>query len=50
MRMAKYHFNYRTEMSLDLLSEMLARNLYYNRFFPLYTGAILAGLCEDGGF
>jgi len=47
-RMAKYAFDYRTPMSVDLCSEMLARNLYYNRFFPLYTGVVLAGIAEDG--
>jgi 20S proteasome alpha/beta subunit len=49
-RMAKYEFSYRTPMSVDLCSEMLARNLYYNRFFPLYTGVVLAGVTEDGEF
>jgi hypothetical protein len=49
-RMSKYLFDYRTVMSVDLVSEMLSRNLYYNRFFPLITGAVLAGIAEDGLF
>ena len=35
-------------MTVDLCSEMLSRNLYYKRFFPYYTGAVLAGVDEKG--
>uniref|UniRef100_A0A7E4UWF8 Proteasome subunit beta n=1 Tax=Panagrellus redivivus TaxID=6233 RepID=A0A7E4UWF8_PANRE len=47
-RLHKYRFDYRTDMTVDLCAELLARNLYYRRFFPYYTGAILAGVDEDG--
>jgi len=47
-RLHKYRFDYRTEMTVDLCSEMLSRNLYYKRFFPYYTGAVLAGVDEKG--
>uniref|UniRef100_A0A914W3A6 Proteasome subunit beta n=1 Tax=Plectus sambesii TaxID=2011161 RepID=A0A914W3A6_9BILA len=47
-RLHKYRFDYRTDMTVDLCAEMLARNLYYKRFFPYYTGAILAGIDEKG--
>ncbi|RCN43484.1 peptidase, T1 family, partial [Ancylostoma caninum] len=47
-RLHKYRFDYRTDMSCDLMAELLARNLYYRRFFPYYTGAILAGIDENG--
>ena len=47
-RMARYSFVYHAEMTADLASEMLARNLYYNRFFPLYTGVVMAGIDEAG--
>jgi len=35
-------------MPVDMCSEMMARNLYYKRFFPYFTGAILAGIDEKG--
>uniref|UniRef100_A0AC34FZL1 Uncharacterized protein n=1 Tax=Panagrolaimus sp. ES5 TaxID=591445 RepID=A0AC34FZL1_9BILA len=35
-------------MTVDLCAELLSRNLYYRRFFPYYTGALLAGVDEDG--
>ncbi|KAF8383223.1 pbs-6 [Pristionchus pacificus] len=44
----KYRFDYRSNMTVDLCAELLARNLYYRRFFPYYTGAILAGIDEHG--
>ena len=47
-RLHKYRFDYRTDMTVDLCAELLSRNLYYRRFFPYYTGAILAGVDEDG--
>lgn len=47
-RLHKYRFDYRSEMTADLGAELLARNLYYKRFFPYYTGAILAGIDENG--
>ncbi|KAH7708849.1 CRE-PBS-6 protein [Aphelenchoides avenae] len=47
-RLHKYRFDYRCDMTVDLCAEMLARNLYYRRFFPYYTGAILAGVDEEG--
>ncbi|KAE9553454.1 hypothetical protein FO519_003326 [Halicephalobus sp. NKZ332] len=47
-RLHKYRFDYRCDMTVDLCAELLARNLYYRRFFPYYTGAILAGIDEDG--
>uniref|UniRef100_A0A8R1EGV8 Proteasome subunit beta n=1 Tax=Caenorhabditis japonica TaxID=281687 RepID=A0A8R1EGV8_CAEJA len=47
-RLHKYRFDYRADMSVDLCAELLSRNLYYRRFFPYYTGAILAGIDEHG--
>ncbi|CAD5233278.1 unnamed protein product [Bursaphelenchus xylophilus] len=47
-RLHKYRFDYRCDMTVDLCSELLARNLYYKRFFPYYTGAILCGIDEKG--
>ncbi|VDM51818.1 unnamed protein product [Angiostrongylus costaricensis] len=47
-RLHKYRFDYRTDMSVDLMAELLSRNLYYRRFFPYYTGSILAGIDENG--
>jgi 20S proteasome subunit beta 6 len=47
-RLHKYRFDYRTDMTVDLCAELLSRNLYYRRFFPYYTGAILSGIDEDG--
>ena len=44
----KYRFDYRSNMTVDLCAELLGRNLYYRRFFPYYTGAILAGIDEHG--
>ncbi len=37
-------------MSVDLCAELLSRTLYYRRFFPYYTGAILAGIDENGWY
>ncbi|CAJ0576706.1 unnamed protein product, partial [Mesorhabditis spiculigera] len=47
-RLHKYRFDFGSEMTVDLCSELLSRNLYYRRFFPYYTGAILAGVDENG--
>ncbi|CAB3402278.1 unnamed protein product [Caenorhabditis bovis] len=47
-RLHKYRFDYRADMSVDLCAELLSRNLYSRRFFPYYTGAILAGIDENG--
>ncbi|VDN92826.1 unnamed protein product [Brugia pahangi] len=47
-RLHKYRFDYRGDMTVDLCAELLSRNLYYRRFFPYYTGAILAGIDENG--
>lgn len=47
-RLHKYRFDYRDNMTVDLCAELLSRNLYYRRFFPYYTGAILAGIDENG--
>uniref|UniRef100_A0A1I7XGH0 Uncharacterized protein n=1 Tax=Heterorhabditis bacteriophora TaxID=37862 RepID=A0A1I7XGH0_HETBA len=47
-RLHKYRFDYRADMTVDLGAELLSRNLYYKRFFPYYTGAILAGIDENG--
>ncbi|CAI4226024.1 unnamed protein product [Auanema sp. JU1783] len=47
-RLHKFRFDYRADMTVDLGSELLSRNLYYKRFFPYYTGAILAGIDEKG--
>ncbi|KAI6173030.1 Proteasome subunit beta [Aphelenchoides besseyi] len=47
-RLHKYRFDYRCDMTVDLCSELLARNLYYKRFFPYYTGVVLCGIDEHG--
>ncbi|KAI6230326.1 Proteasome subunit beta [Aphelenchoides fujianensis] len=47
-RLHKFRFDYRCDMTVDLCAELLARNLYYKRFFPYYTGAILCGIDEHG--
>uniref|UniRef100_A0A914DS25 Proteasome subunit beta n=1 Tax=Acrobeloides nanus TaxID=290746 RepID=A0A914DS25_9BILA len=47
-RLHQYRFDYRRDMTVDVCAELLARNLYYRRFFPYYTGAILAGIDEHG--
>lgn len=47
-RLNHYKFTYQHEMGVDLFSTMLARTLYYRRFFPYYTGSILAGITDDG--
>ncbi|MFH4983158.1 hypothetical protein AB6A40_009867 [Gnathostoma spinigerum] len=47
-RLHKYRFDYRADMTVDLCAELLSRNLYYRRFFPYYTGSILAGIDENG--
>uniref|UniRef100_A0AC35UCT2 Proteasome subunit beta n=1 Tax=Rhabditophanes sp. KR3021 TaxID=114890 RepID=A0AC35UCT2_9BILA len=47
-RLHKFRFDYRKDMTVDLCSELLARNLYNRRFFPFYTGAVLAGIDEKG--
>ncbi|VDN06521.1 unnamed protein product [Thelazia callipaeda] len=47
-RLHKYRFDYRGDMTVDLCAELLSRNLYYRRFFPYYTGAILSGIDENG--
>ncbi|GMR44085.1 hypothetical protein PMAYCL1PPCAC_14280, partial [Pristionchus mayeri] len=44
----KYRFQYRSNMTVDLCAELLARQLYFKRFYPYYTGAILAGIDEHG--
>uniref|UniRef100_A0AAF5D9I3 Proteasome subunit beta n=1 Tax=Strongyloides stercoralis TaxID=6248 RepID=A0AAF5D9I3_STRER len=47
-RLHKFRFDYRKDMTVDLCSELLARNLYYKRFFPFITGSVLAGIDEKG--
>lgn len=47
-RLHKFRFDYRQDMTVDLCAELLARTLYYKRFFPYYTGAILSGIDEFG--
>jgi 20S proteasome subunit beta 6 len=49
-RLHKFRFDYRCDMTVDLCAEMLARNLYYKRFFPYYTQAVLCGIDEDGTY
>lgn len=50
MRLNNYKFAYQHEMSVDKFAVMLSRTLYYKRFFPYLTGAILAGLNDKGLF
>jgi 20S proteasome subunit beta 6 len=47
-RIDKYEFQYRAPMTADLVSECFARELYYRRFFPLFTGAVIAGIDSKG--
>ncbi|KAI6192145.1 Proteasome subunit beta [Aphelenchoides bicaudatus] len=47
-RLHKFRFDYRCDMTVDLCAELLARNLYYKRFFPYYTQAVLCGIDEEG--
>jgi len=47
-RLHKFRFDYRCDMTVDLCAQLLARNLYYKRFFPYYTQALLCGIDEDG--
>jgi len=47
-RLHKFRFDYRKDMTVDYVSEMLARTLYYKRFFPYYTGVVLSGIDEHG--
>lgn len=48
MRIKHFKFTYQQEMPVDMFASMLARTLYYRRFFPYYTGSILAGIDDDG--
>ncbi|KAL7076493.1 hypothetical protein ACQ4LE_004359 [Meloidogyne hapla] len=48
LRINKYKFNYQHEMSVEMCSSMLSRILYGRRFFPYYTGSILAGIDQKG--
>ncbi|KAI1722997.1 proteasome subunit domain-containing protein [Ditylenchus destructor] len=47
-RLHKFRFDYRHDMPVDFCAQMLSRTLYYKRFFPYYTGVVLAGLDEFG--
>jgi len=47
-RLHKFRFDHRCDMTVDLCSELLARNLYYKRFFPYYTGVVLCGVNDKG--
>jgi len=47
-RMKVYQFTYNEPMNVDAAAEMLARTLYYKRFFPYYTSNILAGIDPKG--
>jgi len=47
-RMKVYQFTYNEPMDVCSAAEMLARTLYYKRFFPYYTSNILAGIDPQG--
>jgi len=47
-RMKVYQFTYNEKMSIHAAAEMLARTLYYKRFFPYYTSNTLAGIDPEG--
>jgi len=47
-RMKVYQFTYNEPMNVNAAAEMLARTLYYKRFFPYYTQNLLAGIDSQG--
>jgi len=47
-RMKVYQFTYNEPMNVNAAAEMLARTLYYKRFFPYYTSNCLAGIDPEG--
>jgi len=47
-RIEWYHHAHEKEMSISALAQMLQVILYQKRFFPYYTGCIIAGLDDDG--
>jgi len=47
-RMKVYQFTYNEPMNINAAAEMLARTLYYKRFFPYYTSNCLAGIDPQG--
>jgi len=47
-RIKVYQFTYNEPMNVCAASEMLARTLYYKRFFPYYTQNLLAGIDPQG--
>jgi len=47
-RMKVYQFTYNEPMNVCAAAEMLARTLYYKRFFPYYTRNLLAGIDSEG--
>lgn len=47
-RMKVYQFTYNEPISIHAAAEMLARTLYYKRFFPYYTANLLGGIDSEG--
>jgi len=47
-RMKVYQFTYNEPMNIKAAGEMLARTLYYKRFFPYMTSNSLAGIDSEG--
>jgi len=47
-RMKVYQFTYNEPINICAAAEMLARTLYYKRFFPYYTSNILVGIDPQG--
>uniref|UniRef100_A0A915KJT8 Uncharacterized protein n=1 Tax=Romanomermis culicivorax TaxID=13658 RepID=A0A915KJT8_ROMCU len=43
-----YEFDHKEPLNVDAAAHMLARTLYYRRFFPYYTNNIIAGLNDEG--
>jgi len=47
-RQKVYQFTYNEPMNINAAAEMLARTLYYKRFFPYYAANMLAGIDPEG--